>query len=214
MRKKGYSIGEIERKLQIPRSTLSGWLREIKLSDKQKAKLLQNSLKSLFKARTLAVKWHHQQKSNRLQIAKDEASSVLSETDINNKYLLEIALAMLYMGEGSKKNITSLGNTNPLILNFFIKSMKILYKIDESKIMCDIHLRSDQNANKTIEYWSRQLNLSINRFTTVKDKRIVKSKTYTNYMGVCVIRIGNIALLRRLGFIGEGFCIKIASLDA
>jgi len=214
MRRKGCSIGEIERKLQIPRSTLSGWLKEIKLSNKQKSKLLRNSLESLGRARKLAIKWHHLQKKNRLLKAQNEASSVLAKIDINNRNLLEIALALLYMGEGNKKNITSLGNTNPMILSFFIKSVEILYKIDSSKIMCDIHLRSDQNANEMVKYWSRQLNLPKNRFTTVKDKRIVKSKTYSNYMGVCVVRVGNIAILRRLGFIGEGFCTKIASLDA
>ena len=33
LRKKGLSIREIELRLGIPRSTLSGWLKDIKLSD-------------------------------------------------------------------------------------------------------------------------------------------------------------------------------------
>jgi len=36
LRKKGLSIGDIERRLKIPRSTLSGWLKDIKLTSKQR----------------------------------------------------------------------------------------------------------------------------------------------------------------------------------
>ena len=36
LRQQGFSIGKIERDLGIPRSTLSGWLKNIKLTARQK----------------------------------------------------------------------------------------------------------------------------------------------------------------------------------
>jgi len=213
MRERGLSIREIERLLKIPRSTLSGWFKNIKLTEIQKERLNKNWLKALNTARKKAIIWHNLQKETRMLEAKNEASKILNNINHKDMVLLEIALAMLYLGEGSKKNLTSLGNTNPLILKFFIKSIKVLYGIHKSEIKCNLHLRSDQNKQRMIEYWSKELNISKSSFSATKDKRKVKSKTYTNYNGVCVVRCGRVSLQRKLGFIGEGFCNRIVELD-
>ena len=42
LRKNGHSIGGIEHRLGIPRSTLSGWFKDIKLTPQQKKKLFAN----------------------------------------------------------------------------------------------------------------------------------------------------------------------------
>lgn len=213
LRIKGRSIGDIERKLDIPRSTLSGWLKDIKLTKDQKLKLFEKSLKSLANARKKAIMWHNLQKEGRLLEAKKEAIKVLGKLNINNKAVLELALSMLYLGEGSKKNLTSLGNTNPTIMMFFLNSIRILYDIKPSDVRCELHLRNDQSGSQMIKYWSRQLNLKTHQFIAIKDNRKVKSKTYTTYKGVCVVRCGKIALQRRLVFLSEGFCNKIAQKD-
>ena len=213
LRINGYSIGDIERKLDIPRSTLSGWFKNIKLTKEQKSILFKKSLKSLANAREKAIKWHHLQKKNRLLNAENEALDVLLKANLHNKILLEIAFAMLYLGEGSKNNLTSLGNTNPLIVKFFIKSVKVLFGIDESQIRSEVHLRNDQDGNEMINYWSNQLEIPKTSFTAIKDKRPVKSKTYPNYKGVCVVRCGKIAIQRRVTYLGEEFCRKIIEMD-
>ncbi len=213
LRKSGKSIGDIERRLKIPRSTLSGWFKGIKLTNIQEAKLYQKSLKSLANARGKAINWHNLQKKNRLLLAENEALGVLLNINLHNKILLEIALAMLYLGEGSKNNLTSLGNTNPLIVKFFIKSVGVLFGIDRSQIRSEIHLRNDQDGNEMICYWSSQLDIPKNKFTAIKDKRPVKSKTYSNYKGVCVVRCGKIAIQRRITYLGEEFCRKIIAMD-
>ncbi|MDP2926709.1 MAG: hypothetical protein Q8N65_01045, partial [bacterium] len=139
LRKKGLSIGNIEHRLKIPRSTLSGWLKDIKLTPRQRKKLLVNWKQGLVKARRKAVLWHHAQKEKRLEEAKNKAFKTLAEIDIENKEVLELALAILYMGEGTKKKVeTSIGSSNPLILKFFLALLKKLYKLDSSKIKCQL----------------------------------------------------------------------------
>ena len=214
MRKDGTSIREIERLLKIPRSTLSGWFKNIKLTKDQRNKLDKNFRIALTDARKKAVLWHNLQKELRLKQAKVQANKVLESINFKDRNVLELALALLYLGEGSKKNLTSLGNTNPLILKFFIKSVNILYGVNKSEIKCNLHLRSDQNKQKITKYWSNELNIPKSSFSAVKDKRKVKSKTYKNYNGVCVVRCGKVSLQRKLGFIGDGFCNKIVELDA
>ena len=205
MRENGNSIREIEKILKIPRSTLSGWFKNIKLTKEQKSKLNKNWQNALDYARKKAVVWHNKQKEIRIREAQNEAINTLKNIDKNDNYILELALAMLYLGEGAKSNGTSMGNSNPLILKFFIKSIKTLFNIDKSDIMCDLHLRSDQNIKETILYWSNELDIPKIQFSAIKDKRVVKSKTYSYYKGVCVVRCGRIAVQRRIVHLAEEF---------
>lgn len=213
LRKRGLSIGDIERKIKIPRSTLSGWFKSIPLSLEQKEALRKKSNMALVKSRALAIKWHHKQKEIRLLKADTEANSVLSGIDLRNREILELALAMIYLGEGSKKNLTSIGNTDPQILKFFMKSMQIIFNIKTSEFKCDIHIRSDQNGNNLIRYWSKTLGIPTNKFISIRDNRPVKTKTYPTYKGVCVVRCGKIAIQRRIICVARKYCQSIADMD-
>ena len=114
LRQRGFSIGEIERRLGIPRSTLSGWLKNIKLTAEQKEKLLQKWKNGLIKARQGAVVWHNAQKAERIKEAEKSAKETLKNINLNDKNILELALAFLYLGEGSKNNPeTALGSSIP-----------------------------------------------------------------------------------------------------
>lgn len=211
LRCKGASIRKVEKLLKIPRSTLSGWFKDVKLSKQQKIKLKNNWINALDKARTKAVIWHNLQKEARLNHADKQASDVLSLINLNDKSILELALALLYIGEGFKTSSgTGMGNSDPLILKFFIKALRKCYDFDISKISCELHLRADQNADTIRKYWSKQLNLPLTSFRSISiDKRTIGSSTYPTYYGVCVIRCGNIAIQRRLIFLAQKFCKKI-----
>lgn len=211
LRHNGNSIRDIEKELGIPRSTLSGWFKNIKLTDKQHQVLKKRLARNLILAREQAVVWHNKQKANRLLEAEKIATSILTKINVNDKNILELALSMLYLGEGAKNKSTSMGNSNPKVVKFFIKCLLVLYNIKSEKLKCDLHLRSDQSKRKMIKYWSNELNLPVQSFIAIKDKRLIKSKTYESYKGVCVIRCGRVDILRRLGFLNSMFCDKILS---
>lgn len=213
MREAGTSIREVEKLLKIPRSTLSGWFKDIKLTKSQKNKLDKKWREALNIARKKAVVWHNKQKENRILEAENEAALILSKLDTKNKNILELALSFLYLGEGTKTQSTSMGNANPIILRFFIAAVKQIY--NGAKLgRCELHLRSDQNELKEIEYWSKELQIAQENFGFVKDKRIIKSKTYLDYHGVCVVRFTSIAIQRRLVFLSHKFCNIITELDS
>lgn len=211
LRKRGLSIGKIERRLGIRRSTLSGWLKNIPLSVKQKKKLLQDWKNGLVKARKKAVLWHNAQKEKRLQEAKEGALKILEEIDSNNQVIHELALAMLYIREGSKKALdTALGSSDALLLQFFLAILRRVYKVDENKIRCELSLRADQDPQKMKRYWSRVLKIPIGSFKRVNlDKRTAGVKTYSYYKGVCNIRCGTVAIQRRLVNIGNLYCKQV-----
>ena len=79
LRKSGLSMTLIERKLGIPRSTLSGWFKTVQITEEQRLILMKNSQDGWKKARIKAVEWHRAQKNLRLLKAKQEAQETLNK---------------------------------------------------------------------------------------------------------------------------------------
>lgn len=213
LRRKGLSIGYIEKKLGINRSTLSGWFKNVELTAKQKKALYDRWKGGLVKARVKAVRWHNAQKEKRLEMAKLESDKVISSIDFNNQNLVELGLAMLYMGEGIKSNDdTGIGNSDPVIVKAFVEIMDRIYKVDRSKMRCSLYLRHDQDEKRVIGFWSTYLSLPMSCFKYVhRDKRTIGSRTYPDYKGVCAVACGNVAIKRKLLNISRQFCEKIIS---
>lgn len=211
LRRKGFSIRVLENRLGIPRSTLSGWFKNVELTNKQSIKLKKDHENALINARKKAALWHNKQKNNRIEIAKNEALEVISTVDFSDKKILELCLSLLYLGEGYKGQNFGIGSSDPKILKFFIKSVKNLYNIDVKNIKCDLNLRADQNKEKMKKYWSKELNIPFENFRGANcDKRTIGSKTYPSYHGVCqLICQSGLSTQRRLLFIADLYCGKV-----
>ncbi len=137
MRREGATLGSIELELGIPKSTLSYWFIGIRLTDKQKTAIREKWLKAINESRDNAIRWHNQQKSTRIEDARLGAEAVIDRLDLRDKPTLELALAFLYLGEGSKKSsVTSLGSSDPVILSFFIFCMEKLYGLPPDQAKC------------------------------------------------------------------------------
>ncbi len=207
LRRKGNSIGNIEKTLGIPRSTLSSWLRVVPLTEKQKNRLRLRAEQGLATARVAAVQWHNAQKKERLERAAAMGERVLSHIS-KDAATIELALAFLYLGEGAKtRDRTVLGSSDPRIARFFVQCLREIYRVPVQNIRCYLHLRADQNPQVLRRYWSRKLNLLPTNFGKASvDKRTKGKPTYPYYKGVCQITCGRVEIQRRLMYIANGFC--------
>ncbi len=213
LRKQGQSLPYVHTTLGIPKSTLSHWFRDITLTEKQKEKLQTNWKNALVKARKEAVLWHNAEKDKRLELAKQDALAVLDNINRQDKHITELALALLYLGEGAKVNgETGMGSSDPLILKFFITCLRDIYHVPEDKIKCQLHLRADQDDTEMLTFWSVELNVPKERFNkTYHDMRTKGTETYHSYKGVCIIRCGTVAIQRKLVYIAKNFCTEIST---
>jgi len=193
----------IEKKLGIPRSTLHGWLKDIKLSEIQRKKLFDNWQNGLAEARKKAVLWHNKGRNERRDSARKEVEKFVSNIDID-KNIQEIILATFYLAEGGKtENCFALANSNPDILIGITNILRKVFTIDETKFRCCLHLRKDQNEKEIKTFWSKILVIPETRFLKTQfDKRTIK-KTYAHYKGVCVLYYFDLALQRRILFLGK-----------
>ena len=212
MRKRGMSIRDIEKRLGITKSTLHYWFRDINISEHHSQRLKKRADTALFKARVEAVKWHNAQKAARLQMASDEALATLAHIDMTSDAILELSLALLYLGEGMKKSgVTAMGNSDPLILKFFVAMLRRLYEVPIHDMKCEIHLRADQDPKKIKRYWSRMLGIPASNFGKPSiDMRTAGRATYPHYKGVCIVRCSRVAIQRKLVYIATTFCNQMA----
>ncbi len=211
LRKRGISTRTIESRLGIARSTLHYWFKDVKISDYHKEILARKAKHSLVIARKEAVKWHNAEKEKRMRKAHVEAESVVSKLK-DQDTVDELALALLYLGEGMKKsNSTAMGNSDPMILKFFVGALEHLYMVPRNDMHCEIHIRADQEPAEITRFWSETLNIPIENFGKPSiDKRTVGRPTYSHYKGVCVVRCSRVAIQRKLVYIASMFCAQSA----
>lgn len=214
LRKRGLSIGYIESKIGISRSTISSWLKRVELTKSQKNRLRNQWQLGMIKARKKAVLWHNFQKAKRLERAEREAEAVLKNLNLNNKNILDLALSMLYLGEGFKKSLNvGMGNADPNVLRFLIHVLKNNYQISKNALTAQLHLRADQNEQKEIRYWAKILNISEKNFKwTQFDRRTANRKTYSYYHGVCAIYCYDVAIQRKLLSISKQFINTVTTV--
>lgn len=213
LRKQGVSMIVIESRLGIARSTLSGWFKNITLHPEQQKALANNSLTGLAKARSVSIETKRLQKLERMRTAELEAKKVLAQVP-NSLFVTELALAMLYWGEGSKSKSMSIGNSDAEVLKFYISSVFRCYGVPKTRIRIDLHLRMDQHEEEMRDYWMKVLDLPQSCFRcVVYDKRTANNPTHSYYKGVCQVYYGTIALQRRLFFLYTHYCNKVVSQD-
>jgi hypothetical protein len=167
--KTGRSAAEIGESLGIP------WRRVIYLMDKYN-----------IKRRTLseAIYCKHNPGGDPFSI-KENLSSVEER--------LKILALGLYLNEGSKSNSISvrLSNSNPTLVNIFIKFLKIICGVRSQKIKFLLTLHHDTQLEQAQQYWSRQLDIplaQLNKSAVVNQQGngTYKKKAAYGALTVCV----------------------------
>lgn len=184
LRKQGFSLRKIEQKIKVPSSTISKWVRDIKVDNSfyKKARLIEKVNKDKFK-----------------YLAKDYKI---------DKNLAKVLLSFLYWCEGSKypaTNRVNFSNSDYLMVKMFIKLLRIAFKIKEEKIRVHLQLHTTHDVKKEIDFWSQWLKVPISQFekpTITKPKNNMKR---LNYRGTCTIKYHDVKLLLQITGIYESF---------
>jgi hypothetical protein len=191
LRKKGKTYRNIQKNLNrnIPKSTLSYWCKNIVLSEKQKAKIENIMKKSAARGRIKALEINKIKRKKYLESIKNRVGHL--GRLIKNKEVAKIALAMIYLGEGSKTQRGSLmlGNSDPDIIRLFLYLLRNCYNIDESKFRCTLQARADQHIKKLERFWSTTTKIPLAQFykARIDPRTIGKISKKIDYKGVCRI---------------------------
>lgn len=210
----GLSYNEISALTGISKSTLSSWLREFSLTPEQESRLQARlrANRATFAARALPINRERYQRAR--QQAYQTGANLVSKLP-NDPCVHELALAMLYLGDGSKTGgAVRLGSVNPKILRYFIWTLKNLHHIEIQRLTCRLHLIEAvrDREEQLVQWWMNQLDLPKKHFRQATfDTRSQVRRVTNDYHGVCVVTYSDIYLQQRVLGLARTYIQSLAS---
>ncbi len=212
LRKRGYSYSEILKEVQVSKSSLSLWLKNVSLSKIQSNKLYTRIVAGQMLG-AMASRY------KRLSISKQIRKDAMDEIHAITKKEMLMLGAMLYWGEGSKQTDRNISqpvefvNSDPNMCKFFIKWITEILEISIKDVVFRVYI-NESKRNKSSEYkniWSKVVNVptsDINLYFT-KDRhsnlRRTERDSYKGQLKIIVNKSTN--LNRRIAGLIEGICL-------
>lgn len=197
-RLQGYTYGQIKRELNVPKGTLSDWLKNLPLSKGALRRLSKNRDIS----RDIRIEHFRQTYRNKWvsrlnKILESQAQELLPLTEKE----LFLAGVFLYWGEGSKqRNRVSISNADPRVIKFALYWMTKVLKVSQKKVLIRLHLYSDMDVEKEINFWSEILSIPRKQFKPPYIKKTTRQGlTYKSFgHGTCNLMYFNTTLSERI----------------
>lgn len=181
LRRSGISVKEIAKRLGIAKSTTSLWVRNVILSVEQLEQLRQKSIKGAELGRT---RGSLMQKNRRLEMIESNRKSALNLFGSISDRELDLIGTCLYWSEGSKKTRkVELCNSDPNIINIFIKWLERTYELSKEDFHCYVGI-NDAHRHREVEvkeYWSKNTNIPLSHFTKTSFKKYPLRKKFENF---------------------------------
>lgn len=193
LRKKGYSFREISELLGVSKSTASLWTRGEKLDERAKGRIRELGKKG----RDLAKKTT---KGRRELVWQNIARNcpVLRDGQIYGVNEYKIFLALLYWGEGAKKNGKFVFiNSDPVMLKLYLFLLRKSFSIDESLFKVWLHLHEYHHQEEMIAFWSKVTSICKNQFS-VYNKPHTGTNKKPGYKGCLSIRYKDSNILKEI----------------
>lgn len=159
LRKTGKSYSEIKKIINVSKSSLSLWLRDVVLTEDQILGLKEKKLRAVERyKKSMRIR-----KETRLEGYYKIQKKIL--LPFSNKEEL-VAGLFLYWGEGNKVNSSSISvsNTDPSVIKYAFYWMKNCLNIPKSKIFVLLHLYKDMDVEKETHFWSKELGIGRSQF--------------------------------------------------
>ena len=154
LRLQGKSYSEIKRIINVSKSSLSLWLRNVPLTEEQISDLKEKKEQSIERYRE-TMKLKRLKRSSLYYKNQVKKWIPLSDREVF------IAGLFLYLGEGNKANRNSIGitNTDPSVIKFALYWIINSLKVPREKICISLHLYGDMDVERESDYWLKELQM-------------------------------------------------------
>ncbi len=207
-RENGYSIGEISKLLNVSKSSVSLWVRNIVLS----AKAIQRLDTKITQGQKQAAKNKTLKTSMFVQGYLREASDSLKEMKFDT-FTKRLLCSLLYWCEGSKSDdgAVRFTNSDPSMIKTFLFLFRHSFKIDESKFRACIHLHSYHNPSEQKKFWSNLTGIPEPQFIKSFQKKNTGKRIKMNYPGCLQVRYYDSRVSRKLIMTARAFYNKVGA---
>lgn len=192
LRKQGKTYGEIREIYNVPKGTLSDWLKNIKISTEAKRKIQQQTYKRWKRANEIFIKKRIQEAWEKRTEIQNKAQREIKKVSSND---LKLIGAALYWAEGNQKyrNQLRFSNSNPEIIKIIMEFFRKVCKINNEKIKGKVHTYPKTNYNKTRDFWTKLTKLPKKNFYKPQTQISKASKRKRNTLpyGTLHLNAGN-----------------------
>ncbi len=198
LRKRGLSIKEIKKKLNVSLSSVSIWVRDIKLNKDQLKKLYLNKKTGNLRGSIIAAQNKIKKREKITKELNEQGKKEVSKLSKRDRFIAGIAI---YSGEGGKTDRDiSFVNTDPQMVKFMMSWFKEFCNVPTEKFRGSLYIHDDLNEKKAKVFWSRLTKISLSQFTKsyiVKNNKNRLRKKKHSY-GVFRIKITDALLHRKI----------------
>lgn len=182
--------------LGVSKSTISLWVRDIELSDEQKAKLeAQSSWGRLAGSQTNAVRG----------LARRTNAQRAGRARARRGGTLHVAGCMLFWAEGSRsRNKVELVNSDPAMVRFFLGFLRSCFGVPDSKVSvtCNLFADHEERQREIEDFWLESLGLprsclrksTVNRYSKYSKKKRQNKLPY----GTCRLTVHDTQLVQSI----------------
>ncbi len=199
LRQRGMTFGEILKELPVSKSSLSYWLKDIRLAPGQLARIQYKNEK----IKEQFIRFNESRRKQSEDNKKVIISDAIREIDgISQRELKLIGIA-LYWAEGHKAGARGVDfvNTDPAMIRLMMRWFREICHVHEKQFRIRLQIHSQDNLEKSVGYWSQITGLPVGQFTKAYAKISPSSKRKTGNLaiyGICSIRISDIALITKI----------------
>ena len=196
MRKRGISYSEIENRIHIPKSTLSYWLKNIKLTPEQTKKL---NDKRIEVAKANALK-KVSRTSRMIEEVKKSSSRDIKEISKKELWLIGI---VLYWKNGNKSDLKKgvhFSSSDPAMIKLFLKWLRGVGGVEDKEIRFDIFKKGNKVDKKNLSdeivgYWAKATGFSKEHFSNIYFQKASKKREGGN--GFLRVKVAQSSMLAR-----------------
>ena len=178
LRRGGYSYSEIQKFVSVPKTTLSYWFKDIKLSEPQLVRLQEK--------RNEAIRKGGQTRSKRVidEIEKIEKTSAKDIKEIAKRELWLMGIMLYWRERVSDRDVkkgVKFTSSDPYLIRIFLKWLIEVGELGEADVLCDIFIADDKDLpagrqEKAINYWSEVTGFPQGTFTRIYVQKTKKKK--------------------------------------
>lgn len=183
LRKKGNSVNEIARELQVSKSSVSWWVRDIVLTEIQIALLKEKESKGKELGRFKTMQIMREKRAKYIEEFDKAGSRRLSTLTKNEFFILGLSLYWAEGGKTIRNKRVEFCNSDPRMIKFLLLWLVTAFEVPKEDLRCVVGINQIHASREEIvkKYWSEVTEIPLDQFRKTSLKKVTSTKVYDNF---------------------------------
>jgi len=197
LRREGKSYSDIAKVLKVSRSSVCGWVKNVRLTEQEKALLLKTQHAKMSRGRMQATITLRTRKVFQEKTIYDTAEKEFEKFSKDPLFL--IGLGMSGIGKGEKGvNSFQFTTGDSSLAKIIIKWLEKYFNISKKSLKLRLFVAFTHKNEPFVDYWSKTLGISEGNFWKTVILKHKKDPKDTGYRGSLEITVSNSDAVRKL----------------